>query len=177
MTASPPKDHTDAPATNKLINAYNRMLERVKGFIDEAEEEFAPKIQYAIDAARDKASELGELTVEEAEEIGDYIRKDIHDAAEYMVNEGEELKDWLKFDVELVEDRLIDILGKVVDTTKIELQQLAERAAAENLWNTGEITSPGTLTCTNCGHPLIFHMTHEIPECSECGGTLFQRQA
>lgn len=164
------------PSTEKNIRAYERMLERVRGFIDEAEDEFGPKIQYAIDAAKDKAAELGELTSEEAERIGDYLQRDLKDAASYMANEGNVLGDWLRFDVELVEDRLAEVLGQVVDTTKIELQQLAERAAEENIWNTGEIAGPGTLTCINCGHTLSMHQTHAIPECPECKGTMFQRR-
>ena len=161
---------------NKHTHAYDRMMERVKAFVDEAEGEFGPKIQYGIDAAKEKASELGELTAVEAEKVGDYVKKDIHDAAEYMASESQELKDWLRFDVELVEDRLIDIIGSVINTTKMELQQLAERAAKENLWNSGEVTGPGTLTCTNCGHPQIFYITHEIKVCPECEGNLFQRR-
>ena len=161
---------------NKHTHAYDRMLTRVKDFIEEAEEEFAPKIQYALDSAKDKASELGELSREEAEKIGDYIKRDINDAAEYMASEGKELGDWLKFDAELVEDRLVDVLSHVVDTTKIEFQNLAERAKQANLWNAGEITGPGTLTCTNCGEQVIFHETREIPDCPKCDGSLFQRQ-
>lgn len=157
-------------------HAYDRMLERVKDFIEEAEEEFGPKIEYAVNRAREKASELGELTREEAEKISDYIQHDIHDAAEYMENEGKELADWLKFDVELIEDRLADILSQVVDTTKLEYQKLAERAKQANLWNSGEITGPGTLTCANCGHQLVFHETKEIPTCPQCKGSLFQRR-
>lgn len=161
---------------NKHTHAYDRMLERAKAFIDEAEGEFGPKIQYAMDSARDRASELGELTVIEAEKIADYVTKDIQDAADYMIDGSQELKDWLRFDVELVEDRLIDLIGNVVNTTKIELQQLAERAAEENIWNTGEVAGPGTLICTSCGHAQIVHKIHEIPPCPKCKGEMFQRR-
>jgi len=160
----------------KHILAYDRMLERLKAFIDEAETEFGPKIQYAINSAKESASELGELTVEEADKIANYVKKDIHDAAEYLASEGVELKDWLRFDVELVEDRIIDIMNVVANSTKMELQQLAERAATENLWNCGEVAGPGTLTCVNCDHSQVFYATHEIMECTQCGETLFQRR-
>ena len=93
-----------------------------------------------------------------------------------MANEGKELGDWLKFDAELVEERLAEILSHVVDTTKIEFQELAERAKQANLWNAGEVAGPGTLTCTNCGEQIIFHVTKEIPSCPKCDGSLFQRR-
>ena len=56
------------------VHANERMLERVKDFTAEAREEVTPKIQDGLDAAREKATELGELSREEAEKIGNYIK-------------------------------------------------------------------------------------------------------
>ncbi len=44
--------------------AYERMLSRVREFTNEASEELGPKMHYAIDSAKEKAYELGELTSE-----------------------------------------------------------------------------------------------------------------
>lgn len=154
---------------------YQKMLERIKDFFEEAEGEFAPKIQYAIDAAKEKASELGELTREEAEKLAQYIQRDIHDAAEYLEEEGRELGDWLKFDVEMVEDKLLDVFSHAINTTSIELQQLKQRAEQENLWYMGEVTGPGSFICTHCEHPLSFYHIQDIPACPKCGEGVFKR--
>jgi len=159
----------------KHVHGYNLMLERVKEFISGTKEELTPKLVHAVDAAKEKASELGELTREESEQIADYLKRDIHDAAEYMSNEGAEMGDWLRFDVQLVEAKLLDWMSQAVDTTKLELDQLAERARQENIWMTGEITAPGTLKCMKCGHELQFKEITPIPPCPQCGKHRFKR--
>ena len=159
----------------KHVHGYNRMLERVKEFIADAKEELTPKLTHAMEAAKEKASELGELTREESEQIADYLKRDIHDAAEYMSNEGAEMGDWLRFDVQLVEAKLLDWMSQAVDTTKLELDQLAERAQQENIWMSGEITGPGTLKCMKCGHELQFEETTQIPPCPQCNKHRFKR--
>ena len=159
----------------KHIHGYNRMLERVKEYIANTEEDLATKFHYAIEAAKDKALELGELTREESEEIAAYLKRDVHDAAEYLADEGSEMRDWLRFDVQLVEAKLLDWMSLAVDTSKLEFEQLAERARQENIWMAGEITGPGTLHCTACDHEIQFLETAQIPPCPRCGKKRYKR--
>jgi predicted PP-loop superfamily ATPase len=106
------------------VHAYERMLERVKDFTAEARDEVAPKLQDGLDAAREKATELGELSREEAEKIGNYLKRDVYDAAKYLVSEKtDDLKDWFRFDVQLIEDRLAESFALLVDKTSVELQK------------------------------------------------------
>ena len=166
---------TDPVKDSKKAGAYKRMLGWVKEFVEEAEDELAPKINYAIDAAKEKATELGELTREEAEHVANYLQRDLRDAAEYLETEGKELGDWLKFDIELIEDRLLDAMSHAINTTSIELQQLSERAKQENIWYMGEVTGPGTFACDNCQHEIIFYHIQDIPACPQCGKGVFRR--
>lgn len=168
---------TDANKHSRLAKAYHDMLARIKDFIDEAEGEFSPKIKYAIDSAKERATELGELTREEAEHVGDYIQRDLHDAATYMDSEGRELADWFRFDVELVEDRLLELFSHAINTTSIELQQLSDSARKENLWYMGEVTGPGSFECDNCQHHICFYHVQDIPACPKCGEGVFRRIA
>lgn len=165
------------PTREKHIHGYNRMLEHIKEFIDEAEDEFTPKIHYAIESAKDKMHALGDMTREETETIASYVKRDIHDAAEFLSKEGSEFTDWLRFDTKQLESRLLDVLSAVTDTTKIELQALAERAQQENIWLAGEIAGPGTLTCLSCDHEQQRHETGEIKPCPNCGYEQFHRHA
>lgn len=159
----------------KQVRAYERMLERAKQFLTETGDEVTPKLQDALQAAKEKASELGELSAEEAEKIGDYLRRDLQDAAEFLAEDRGELRDWLRFDVQQVEDRIADALSLLVDQTKVELAQLAERAQTLGEWHTGEVTGPGTLICKSCGEALHFEKTGHIPPCPKCRGTTYRR--
>lgn len=159
----------------RLAEGYHRMLERVRHRLDEFEHETAPKLQHAIDEARERATELGELTREEAERVGDYLRKDLEDAATFVSESGRELGNWLNFDWNLIERGLADLFARAVDRTRVELEQFSERAAALGEWHTGEVTAMGTLQCKSCGEVLHFHGPGHIPPCPKCHGTTFRR--
>lgn len=160
---------------DKLIHAYERMLERSKAFLTDAGHAVAPKLQKALDVATETASEVGELTREEAERIALYLKRDLDDAADYLAEHGGELKDWLRFDVEQVEDRILESLSLLVDQTKVELSDLAERAQRFGEWHTGEITGPGTLVCKACGELLHFQKAGHIPPCPKCHASVYRR--
>lgn len=159
----------------KQLNTYHRMLEHVKSFVDDAEKEFGPKIQYGIDAAKEKAAELGELTREEIETISEYIKRDLVEAGDYLENNGKELSDWLKFDIELIEERFLDTFSVLADQTRLELDRLAQQANAQGEWHTGEIAGIGSLECKSCGEVLHFHQPGHIPPCPQCHATKFKR--
>ncbi len=162
----------------KLVHGYNRMLERVREFLDKTIGEEAPKLRQAIEHARDKAVELGELTREEAEKVADYLRRDIEDAASYLSSdEVQELKEWLRFDIQLIEDRLADLFLSVADKATVEFLKFREQLQSTVRYHTGEITGPGTLECVSCGEHIHFHGTSRIPPCPKCHYTVFKRVA
>jgi len=155
----------------KLTAAYNRMLERTR----EAMEKTGKGLGEAVDGAMEKATELEELTREEAELISIYVMRDLEDAAKFVNQEGQELRDWLRFDIELVENALLDIFAQMVDHTREALTEIEQRANALGEWKTGEVTGIGTLQCKSCGELLHFHHTGHIPPCPKCHGTTFRR--
>jgi len=159
----------------KLIAAYDKMMERVDSFLDTAEQQALPALQKNIDKAKRQAIELKEITKEEAEKIGDYLRRDLHDAAEHLESSGKEISSWFSFDLKLIEDRVLDIFVKVADKTRLELAQLAEQAKRAQEYHTGEITSIGTLACQECDTLLHFKKTSRIPPCPKCHKTVFVR--
>lgn len=160
----------------KHVRAYERMLERVRQAVAEAEEGVKPKVEQLVDAAAEKSAELGELTREEADKVAEYLKRDLRDAGEFLASDTtKELKDWLRIDLDLIEARILDALSLLVDPTDVEWIMLAERARLAE-WHTGEVTGPGTLVCSNCGEELHFHKPGHIPPCPKCGGTVFRRK-
>ena len=158
-----------------LPQAYARMLERVRSALGRTEHSTLPRVQGWITEAKDRAVELGELTREEAERVGDYLRRDLVDAADYLGETGRELRDWLRFDLELVEDRLREVFASMVDHTRLELDRLAEEARSSETLSTGEVTGFGTLRCLGCGLEIEFREPAGIPPCPRCAATRFVR--
>lgn len=166
---------TEQNIEQKLIAAYDKMMERVEHLLDAAEQQALPVLQKNIDKAKQQAIELKEITKEEAEKIGDYLRRDLHDAAEHLESSGKEFSSWFSFDLKLIEDRVLDIFVKVADKTRLELAQLAEQAKRAQEYHTAEITSIGTLACQECETLLHFKKTSRIPPCPKCHKTVFVR--
>lgn len=152
------------------------MMERLKSAFEHIEHGARPVLSHFVEAAQQKAVELGELSRDEAEKIGNYLKRDVEDAAEYLAGpEARELSDWFKFDIDLIEDRLFELFSSVADKTKLELMAWEERARHAGKYHTGEITGIGTLNCIQCGQAIHFHATGHIPPCPSCHATLFSR--
>jgi hypothetical protein len=168
--------------TASLIEAYNQMMSRVKDTIDSAEAHAIPTLQKAIDQAKRQAIHLGEVTLEEADEVGNYIKRDINDAAEYLVESTHEFSEWLMLDINIIEQKVLELFLSVADKTRIELEQfsrpecrLENTANTATVYKSGEITGPGSLICMDCKQMIQFNTTGTIPLCQQCNGTLFER--
>lgn len=157
---------------NNLVVAYQQMMSRVKETLGHASQR---TLQQHIEAAQEKAVELNELSREEAERVGSYLYRDLQDAAEFIITTEQALVNWMRFDLELIEERLLAMFSLMVDHTRQELENLAERARYATEWSSGEITGPGTLSCDSCSKTLNFHQPDYIPVCPNCGATLFKR--
>lgn len=161
---------------DKLVEAYERMLQETRDTLEKTQAETVPKLREVLEATRSRMIELGELTREEAEKVSDFIQRDIEDAASYIAETGQELHDWWRFDLELIEQRMFDAFAKVADQTSLQLAQWAETARQLSLYQAGEITGPGTLICDRCGAETHFVKAGRIPACADCGGLTFKRR-
>jgi LPS O-antigen subunit length determinant protein (WzzB/FepE family) len=165
------KDNT----LDRLVSAYEQMLERVHDAVEKAEAQ-VPTLKQNLGLAREKAVELGELTREEADKVATYIERDMHDAAVYLAETGQQLRDWWRFDLQQVEERVLDMFAKVADQTSVQLRELKEDLQRAEHYHTGEVTGPGTLTCRWCGKQMHFSKPGRIPPCPGCHGTEFRRE-
>ncbi|MCW9047699.1 MAG: zinc ribbon-containing protein [Gammaproteobacteria bacterium] len=172
---------SDKQNESSLVEAYNQMMLRVRDSIDNAEANAMPTLQKAIEQAKDQAIHLGEVSLEEAEEIGNYIKRDINDAAEYLMETSHEFSEWLMLDIDIIEQKVLELFLSVADKTRIELEQLSQAAcnisseSANSQYRSGEITGPGSLICTSCEQMIQFNTTDRIPDCEQCGGDVFKR--
>jgi ElaB/YqjD/DUF883 family membrane-anchored ribosome-binding protein len=173
MNDSDKRDQQDQ-TSERLVQAYEQMLERTKEAVDQAQEA-TPKLRQMLEQVRDNMVELGELSREEGAKIADYVERDIADAAHWLVDTGEELKNWWRFDLELIEQRWLEAFTSVADQTSVQLKQWAERARDAALYQAGQITGPGTLVCDKCGAETHFTRSGRIPACAECGNLTFRR--
>ena len=161
----------------KFTAAYDKMMERIHHFFDDAEKNAVPTLKQRIELAKLRAIELREITAEEADKIAYYVERDLQDAANYLETTGKEFSTWFNFDLQLVEDRLYELFASVADRTRLELGQLANQAQMAQQYHTGEITGIVSLVCDSCGSEMHFKKTGRIPPCPKCHHTEFKRHS
>lgn len=165
------------PKDERQLEGYEKMLQRVTEQLESAGEEARPRLRQALDWARQKAVELGELSADEAERISEYLRRDVEDAASFLGREdkSDDLRDWFRMDMQLIGSWLYDRFSMIADHTRLELMELNRKLEEASIYHTGEITGPGELRCTACGKTMHFESTGHIPPCASCKGTRFER--
>ena len=161
-------------SSNRLIDAYNQMMASIRSSFETSDDD-EMSLSKAMSMARDEITHITDVTQDEAEEISNFIKRDINDAAEYMMESSSEFSDWLMLDIEVIERKLIDLFLSVADKTRIELEQFGVQNRELSLYYSGEITGPGTLQCNACGHRVSFTTTSQIQDCTECGHNTFKR--
>ena len=110
---------------NHLISAYNQMMQSMRDAFEEIDADDM-SLQSALELAKHQAVHLGEVSAEEAHEIGEYIKRDINDAAEHMMESSSEFYDWLLLDIEVIERKIIELFLSVAEHTRVELEQFKQ---------------------------------------------------
>ena len=158
-----------------LARAYEKMFESAAEGFHNAEKKSGELLHELLDKAKDEVVELEEVSREDAEKLTTYVKRDLSEAASHMSVTGQELKDWLGFETALLETEFVDQLLKLADPTEVELFQLKLDTEPTPPYHTGEITSPGTLLCDQCGEKLHFYRAGKIPPCPKCHASNFHR--
>jgi len=159
----------------RLIQAYDAMLQRVEQGLDTAAAGSETALAHALYAARRTAVDLGELTREEADKVHEFVSRDLYDAGQQLAIEEREVADRLRLGTLSVEKALLVRFTRLAQAAKLELRHLdkARRRLAE--WHTGEVTGIGVLRCRHCGELLHFERTGRIPPCPRCHATVYER--
>lgn len=156
-----PEDHEDVGLYQKLAGAAADILDSGRKGVEDA-----------LKKAGEEVTSGGEYTREQAEKIGNYLRRDLSE-----VGKATQARDSVLNAVEPhrvaagVQSGLSRLLGSAADL----LSELAGKSQQVLDFKTGEVTSPGTLTCKNCGREMHFKSTVKIPPCPNCHKTEFRK--
>ena len=155
-----------------LVAAYHNMLDRIKDNLAHFE---GTTLTQALEHARKTALLCEEVTEQEAQNVVQFVQRDLEDAAFYLHQTGQHIKFWLGVDVDYIEDRLWQAFSQVANKTVLDQLAFEERLQRGVAYRTGEVTGIGTLQCDSCGQLLHFHRISTIPPCGKCHGEVFFR--
>lgn len=159
----------------KLVKAFEHMVENVNQAIHEAEEAIGPGIEEMIHNAQAVARDIYALSQEESDSLARALKRDLHKANKAINQQQKELKDWLSFDLTVVEDRFIDLVSKAADKTWLDFHAFENEDHQASVYHSGEICSAGTLSCNKCDKHVHFSKSSHIPPCAGCQGSEFYR--
>lgn len=157
-----PEEHEDVSLYQKLADRAAEILQEGRKTLDEA-----------LKKASDEITAGGDYTREQAERIGAYLRRDLNAV-------GKKARQARDSVLEAVEPHRVVAgmqsgLAKLLTTAADLLTEVAGKSEQGLEFKTGEVTSPGTLTCKDCGKEMHFKATVRIPPCPQCHKTVFRK--
>lgn len=168
MSEHKPAQHEKA--YEYLLEKLNENIEEMRELEEDTETSLAVKMNYLLD----RVHHFEDLSREELAHVGDYLRRDVEQAAHFLSRSGRSVADWLRDDLRLAGTKLGELFAAAVDKTRMELDAIHEQAE-EGDWYTGDITGPGYLHCKKCHHTLHIETTTHVPPCPRCLGTVFSK--
>jgi len=157
------------PEENDDVHLYQKLADRAAELLQEGRK----TIDEALKKASDEIASGGEYTREQAEKAGVYLRRDLSEV-------GRKLKQSRDTVIAAAEPHRLAAgvqsgLSKLLNAAAEFLGDIADRSEKVLEFHTGEVTSPGTLTCKDCGKELRLKSTVRIPPCPSCHKTAFRK--
>jgi len=159
-------DQNDKKEEQEEVGLYEKLASRTADLLEEGRKTF----DEALKKAKEELSSAGDFSREQADKLGEYVRRDLKENAE-------KAKDAVKKAVEplRVAAGVQSAFTRILTTAAETLTELAERSEKSLEFKTGEITSPGTLTCKDCDAEMHMKKTTRIPPCPKCHKTIFRK--
>lgn len=155
-------DQDDVSLYEKIISQTEELMTSGRKNLDEA-----------LKRAGDELSSAGNFTREQSEKISAFIKRDI----QHVVDSTNKGKTNVK---EAVNPQRLSvgaksIFSRILSGTAETLNDWAKKSEQNLEFKTGEITSPGSLTCKSCGETIQMKKTGRIPPCPKCHHTLYRK--
>ena len=162
-------DNKKSTEEHEDVGLYQRLADRAA----EALLDGRKTLDEALKKAGDEVAAGGGYTREQAEKVGNYLRRDLTEVGK----KAQQARDAV---IEAVEPHRVVAgmqsgLSRLLRTAADVLSEVAGKSEQVLEFKTGEVTSPGTLTCKGCCKEMHFKSTVKIPPCSECHKTLFRK--
>lgn len=148
------------------VGLYEKLVTRTAELLEGSRRTF----DEALKKAKEDLSKAGNYTSEQMEKVADYVTRDMAENANKASAAVKSAVDPQRMAVGAQ-----SIFARILNSASDALSDLAERTERTLEFKTGEVTSPGTLTCKGCGSELHLKTTGRIPPCSKCSKTIFRK--
>ena len=159
-------DQNDKKEEHEEVGLYEKLASRTADLLEEGKKTF----DEALKKAKDELSAAGDFSREQADKLGEYVRRDLKENADKA-----KVAVIMAVEPQRVVAGVQSAFTRILTSTAETLTELAERSEKSLEFKTGEITSPGTLTCKECDAEMHMTKTTRIPPCPKCHKTIFRK--
>lgn len=159
-------DNNEKKEEQEEVGLYEKLAARTADILEEGRKTF----DEALKKAKEELSAAGDFSREKADKLGEYVRRDLKENAS-------KARDAVKKAVEpqRVAAGVQSAFSRILTSTAEALTELAVKSEKSLQYKTGEVTSPGTLTCKECEAEMHMTKTTRIPPCPKCHKTVFRK--
>lgn len=160
-------------AHERIESQYDRYVNRFREALETSQAKGREALDASIAVAHENLVALGEISAEQGKLFAEYLKRDLAQTSKDMEHLGKEARERLH------PSRLgAGALAATAATFRLmgqSLLHLSGKADEALIYNAGEITSAGTLTCLKCSTQTQLKKTSVIEACPQCAGTIFKK--
>lgn len=164
------------PGGKGFVAAYDRVMKRLESSLADAEIKSWDFLQEQIEEAVNVEQTAEQMTRDELDLLGAYVKRDMKALGRYSHLAGEGMAAFLKFDLSYLETQVKESLMALADRTRVDQELLREKLDHDaEQYIAGELATVGTLECLECGMPHRLLSTVIIEPCQKCHSNYFRR--
>lgn len=152
---------------------YDRFAEKSHDIFNLGQEKTREAWEKAMDLSHQQLTAAGEFTAEQGENFKRYLKRDLEQTEKDMRELGVEAKEHLH--PARLGAGALSSLAKLLHAAGGAMSALSDKAEDALVYEAGDITMAGTLTCSSCGHKVQLKATGVVPACPACQGTRFRK--
>jgi hypothetical protein len=155
------------------IGNFDKLAARTKVHLLSGAGKSLETLQEVMDAAAGQLEKAGEFSREEGERARQYLKRDLaatrvdFDRAAKAIDQA--------LNSSRVRGGFYDLTSHLFGSLSDVFRAWAGKSEDALAYRAGEISGPGTLTCTNCGAAWSLDRPSYIPPCQSCNQTEYRK--
>ncbi len=160
-------------AREQAASQYDRYVTRFHELLEASQAKGREALDASMATARENLVAMGEISAEQGKVFSEYLKRDLAQTSKDMEQLGEEARE--RFHPARLGAGALAASAAAFRLMGQGLLSLSEKADDALVFNAGEITSAGTLTCLKCDARTLLKKTTQIEPCHACGGKIFKK--
>ncbi len=155
------------------ISNFEKLASKTKEQLIASKEKSMEALHMALDASADQLEKAGDFSKEEGERAGRFLKRDLAATRVDFARARASVNKVM--DPSRVSGGFIGLASHLFSNMGDMFQGWAAKSEEALAFNTGEVSGPGKLTCTDCGTELNLERSSRIPPCPKCHKTDFRK--